>query len=89
MMKENFGIYNHLSLPQFFTLWYTPTLTPHSSVLIVARETVDSEAFCAVSKVAFTTIAVNIVQVNRANTSTKVSIAKGHCICWYRSYNNH
>jgi len=51
----------------------------------MAPITADSEAAGAVSEVALTATAMNIVQVDWANTSTKVSIAEGNCICWKMS----
>jgi len=41
--------------------------------------TADSRAAGAVSEVALTATAMNIVQVDWANTNTKVSIAEGNC----------
>jgi len=55
------------------------TLTSHSSIFQVACITTDSGAAGAVHEVALTTTAMNIVQVDWANTSTKVSIAEGNC----------
>jgi len=64
------------------------TLTSHSSILVMSSVTVDSRATGAVSEVALTATAVNISQVDWANTSTKVSIAECHCSCWNKTYVN-
>jgi len=37
------------------------------------------------SEVALTATAVNIAQVDWANTNTKMSIAEGHCSCWNKA----
>ena len=58
---------------------FNSTLTSHSSILTMATITADSEAAGAVSEVALTTTAAHIVQVDWANTSTKVSTAEGQC----------
>jgi len=48
--------------------------------------TTDNEATETVSEVALIASAVNSIQINRTNTSTKVSIGEGNCICWYNKY---
>ena len=59
------------------------TLASHSSILKVAISTVDRRASRAVDKVSLTTSAGNIVQVDCASASTKMSIAEGYCICFH------
>jgi len=51
----------------------------------VACITNDGGAVGAVSEVALTATAVNIAQVDWANTNTKMSIAEGHCSCWNKT----
>ena len=63
-------------------------MTSDSSIFRMTITT-DNEATETVSKVTLTTTAVNIVQINGTNTSTKVSIGEGNCICWYNKCTQH
>ena len=62
------------------------TLTSHSSILRVTIGTTDSRATGAVSEVGLTASTANIVQVDRTSASTKMSTAKGNCICFTKSF---
>ena len=51
--------------------------------------TTDNEATETVSEVTLTASAVNSIQINGANTSTKESIGEGNCTCWYNKCTQH
>ena len=58
------------------------TLTPHSSILIVARVTAQSRIMQATDEGSLIAMAANLIQVDCTNASSKVSTAEGHCIYW-------
>ena len=64
----------------FFFFVCKSTLTPHSSILKVARVTANRKVAWTISEVTLTTTASNIVQIDWTSTNTKMSIAEGHYI---------
>ena len=60
------------------------TLAYHSSILWVAIGAGNIEVMRTVNEVTLITTASNIIQVNWASTSTKMSTAKGYCTCWHK-----
>ena len=65
---------------------HTTTLTSNSGILTMAIVAATKRVQWTFNEVPLTASTANIVHVNGSSTSTKVSIAKGHCIWLYQTY---
>ena len=65
---------------------HTTTLTSNSGILMMAIVTTTKRVQWTFNEVPLTASTANIVHVNGSSTSTKVSIAKGHCIWLHQTY---